>query len=134
MELVLEKRGCNFLCVPSDGHREAFSDIGNYRVCTKDICIKAKNGKTYFLEFSFGNGFRYTNKKNGKPLKHPVRDREYADFLYMDTEYEINGFHYRDIRLEEEINNAHFKYCTDGILSAVNHICGEDRYTSIRFE
>lgn len=71
--LRLEKRGCDFS--PND-ERVRGSDIGNHRVCTGDFSIPAKNGRTYHIEFGWADKWqtRYTNKRTGKPLAHPVRE------------------------------------------------------------
>ena len=80
--LVLEKRGCNYWPGTIE---EKESDLGNYRIVTTER-IKATNGRTYFIEFGrIGSQYRWTNKRTGKALKHPVI--EPANWLGIDTEY-----------------------------------------------
>lgn len=47
--LILEKRGCDF---SKNDTNIAESDLCNYRLTTLGYDIKAKNGRTYFIEFS----------------------------------------------------------------------------------
>ena len=129
--LILEKRGCPFFT--DDPFREGASDIGNYRVGVYDYSIKGKDGRNYIVEFGFANGIRYTNKKTGKQLKHPVKDKEYEKFLHIDTQYENETGCYRNLELESKIYNAHYTYCKSDILKIVNLICGEEIYDNIEF-
>ena len=135
MKLVLEKRGCNFHHAEGwcKGHREDKSDVGNYRVGSYDYSITGKDGIHYIVEFGFANGIRFTHKITGKPLKHPKKDPEYADFLHISTQYENEDGCWRNLVIEQEVYDKHFEYSIAGILAAVNYICGEDRYTEIEF-
>ena len=135
MKLVLEKRGRNVHHAEGwcKGHREDKSDVGNYRVGSYDYSIVGKDGIRYIVEFGFANGMRFTHKVTGKPLKHPKRDPEYADYMHINTQYENEDGCWRNLAIEQEIYDKHFEYSISGILAAVNYICGEDRYTEIEF-
>lgn len=130
--LLLEKRGCNFF----NGDRiNELSDVGNYRVCTPNECIKGKDGNLYFLEFTSSNRYRtrYTHKITGKPLKNPIRELVFERALYLDTEYTNERGCWRNCKLEEEFYNKEpMAYTLDNILKVVNWISA-DTYTSIEF-
>lgn len=132
MKLVLEARGCPFHATDGwcKGHREDASDIGNYRVGAYNNKIRGSDGRQYTVEFGFAGGIR-TVSKFGKPLKHPKRDPEYADYLRIDTEFEDETGCWRNCKLESEIYNMHLPYSKAGILQAVNYICGEDVYDEL---
>lgn len=136
--LYLEKRGCDFF----KGDRiNELSNIGNYRVCThyndsKDCYrIKGKDGKLYFLEFTHWTKYeyRYTHKRTGKELKKPIKELINENALYVNTEYEDEkGLSWRNLKLEEEINNLNLDFTIDGILKVVNYISCE-QYDKVEF-
>lgn len=130
--LLLEKRGCNFF---EDDSVARASNVGNYRVCTigEDIC--AKDGNTYFLEFSLWKNRtcqRYFNKRTGRPLKHPV-DVIINPGLHMDSQFtDTDGLSYRNLPLEQNVNSRNKSYTTSDILAVVNEISVE-QYQEIKF-
>ena len=134
--LYLEKRGCDFF---DDDTSVSFSDVGNYRVCTPSECIKGKDGRTFFLEFTSGahRRTRYTNKITGKPLKHPKQDVIIERGIFLDTQYSVpteNGYSmsYRDCKIERNVFEKHLPYTLENILAITNEI-SEDNYTNIVF-
>ena len=130
--LKLEKRGCDFN--PFDSSVFS-SDIGNYRVCTGDYTVRAKNGKTYFLEFTHFDKYRYrsTHKRTGKPLKHPVRELVAACVAHVDACYIAeDGFCYGDIAVWRDCFDTPRPYTVAGILDIVNSIAAVP-YDGIEF-
>lgn len=131
--LLLEKRGCNFF---EDDSVARASNVGNYRVCTigEDIC--AKDGNTYFLEFSLWKNRtcqRYFNKRTGRPLKHPVDVIINPIGLHMDSQFtDTDGLSYRNLPLEQNVNSRNKSYTTSDILAVVNEISVE-QYQEIKF-
>ena len=123
--LFIECRGCDFL--PHDRINQ-LSDVGNYRVGVYDYSIKAKNGKTYVLEFCSLNrwSYRTTNKRNGQPLKNPVLELIKESALCINSQYdeEREGglLSFRDLTLEEDIFNLNLDYTFKNILMVVNEI------------
>lgn len=123
--LFLECRGCDFF--PGDRINQ-LSDVGNYRVGIYDNSIKAKNGKTYILEFISSDRWNYrtTNKRTGQPLKKPVKELIKERALCLDTEYEEerNGgiLSFRDCPLERDIFRRNLDYTLKNILKVVNEI------------
>ena len=104
MTLYLEKRGCNFY---KGDQLNELSDIGNHRVCVDGI--KAKNGRTYFLEF----------------MHLPSKS-----ILTLDTCYENKEGSWRDLSLEATINALYIPFTKQSILDVVNEI-SVDVYDSI---
>ena len=132
--ITLEKRGCNFWDVDLTA---TLSDVGNYRVGIYDRSIHCINGRNYILEFSHGTRYRYrtTNKRTGKPLKHPIREIVNLNSLHLDTEFERlepNGFKssWRDSHLEEVIYNMNLSYTKSDILRVINMI-SETKFDAI---
>ena len=90
-------------------------DIKNHRVRVIENVDIIYHGKQYNLFFEFLQGvhwhFRYTNKRNGQPLKKPVYEVDLFNGLYLDTEYEEmkdNFLHsFRLSSLEREIWKEH---------------------------
>lgn len=123
--LFIECRGCDFS--PNDRINQ-LSDVGNYRVGVYDYSIKAKNGKTYILEFSGCDRWNYrtTNKRNGQPLKNPVRELIKERALHLDSQYdeERDGclLSFRDCTLEHDIFARNLDYTLGNILLVVNEI------------
>lgn len=124
--LLLEKRGCNFNGgVPANTE----SGVGNYRVCTMGESIPGKDGRKYFLEFSIWQNRsqpRYTNKRTGAPLKHPVQEIINPIGLHIDTQYtDDGGQSWRNLNLEQRIHKRNPSYTVAEILAIVNAISAE---------
>jgi hypothetical protein len=127
--LFLEKRGCDFV----NGDRvNDLSDVTNYRVGIYRDRIHAKNGKNYILEFTRYDRrkTRYTNKRTGAPLKHPVIYIDLENALHIDTEFENDRGAWRDCNLEEELHARNYTFNKADILTAVNDISVK-QYTEI---
>ena len=130
MVLFLEKMGCDF-----NKGETAISDIGNYSVRTHDECIRGKDGRTYFLEFTLWRNrtkTRYNHKITGKPLKHPVQEIINPQAVALDTEYSNTDGSWRNCTLEREIHELNLSYNKHDILEIVNRI-SLDTYTEIKF-
>jgi hypothetical protein len=71
--LFLECRGCYFF---ESDRINTLSDVGNYRVGVYKNQVTAADGRKFTLEFGSYPKYqtRYTNKRTGKPLMHPVRE------------------------------------------------------------
>jgi hypothetical protein len=112
------------------------SDVGNYRVCTMGETIPGKDGRNYFLEFSLWQNrsqLRYTNKRNGAPLKHPVQEIINPVGLHIDTQYtDEGGQSWRNLCLEQRIHKRNPSYTTAEILAIVNEISAE-HYDGIKW-
>lgn len=127
--LTFVKRGCNY----------TESDIGSYRISTQGNTVKGKDGRLYWLDISRWDRhtMRYTNKRTGAQLKHPVWERVNANALCLDTEYEEkragNDYTgcYRNITLEKEIHALNFNYTKADVLKVVNLISAE-HYDAIK--
>lgn len=123
--LFIECRGCDFF--PGDRINQ-LSNVGNYRVGVYDYSIKAKNGKTYILEFNGCDRWHYrtTNKRNGQPLKNPVKELIKERALHLDSQYdeEREGgiLSFRDCPLEHDIFIRNLDYTLENILQVVNEI------------
>lgn len=133
--LYLEKRGCNFSDFSDGVYIKTVSDVGNYRVCTPNECIVAKDGNKYFLEFSSWDKYHYRteNKRTGKPLKHPIRELIMANAVYTDTQYTANDkVCHCNLKLEKQINSIDRLYTLENILQIVNEI-SKDNYIKIEF-
>ena len=131
--LLLEKRGCNINGgVPANTE----SDVGNYRVCTMGESIPGKDGRNYFLEFSLWQNRsrpRYTNKRTGAPLKHPVQEIINPFGLHIDTSFTDEcGQTWRDLSLEQRIHKQNPSYTTAEILAIANEISAE-HYDGIKW-
>lgn len=129
--LYLKKMGCDFW---KDENLK--SDIGNYRVRTTGECIRAKNGRVYFLEFSLWRDrkkARYTHKITGKPLKSVQYDIINPEGVSIDTEFtDDRGYSWRDIKIENALNEKNYGYTKSDILTIVNEI-SIDHYNEIIF-
>ena len=127
--LTLVKMGCDFF----NGDRiNQLSDCENYRIETRTELVKGKDGNEYFLSFG---GYdkrrtRYTNKRTGAPLKHPVDEVVLENALHIDTQFENEKGAWRNIRLEDDLRGMNLTYTKADILKAVNHISC-DNYTEI---
>lgn len=131
--LLLEKRGCNINGgVPANTE----SDVGNYRVCTLGEAIPGKDGRNYFLEFALWQNRsqpRYTNKRTGAPLKHPVQEIINPIGLHIDTSFTDEcGQTWRDLSLEQRIHKQNPSYTTAEILAIANEISAE-HYDDIKW-
>ena len=118
--LFLEKRGCNFW---SD--EPSTSDVGNYRVCTHGERVFGKDNKYYFIEFSLWRDrkqVRYTNKRTGKPLKHPAFDIINPNAVAIDTQYSDAEGSWRNCKLEEKLHEKNYSYTIADILAITNEI------------
>jgi len=131
MILYLEKRGCDFF---NGDFSVKNSDVGNYRVGSYNYSIRAKNGRTYILEFTRWDKWRmrYTNKRTGKELKHPIKEIVLYNALHIDTQFEDENGCWCDLKLEKELDAKDYKYTLEDILKAVNDI-SLDTYTEIQF-
>lgn len=130
--LKLEKRGCDF--APND-ERVSASDIGNYRVSTTGYTVRAKDGKTYYLDLMRTDKWvrRTLNKRTGKPLKNPIRELVAPNIIglwcaYMDED----GCAWGNGELERDIYGSGFPYTMRGILDAVNSFAAVP-YDAIEF-
>ena len=127
--LTLVKMGCDFF----NGDRiNQLSDCENYRIETRKNLVKGKDGNEYFLSFG---GYdkrrtRYTNKRTGAPLKHPVYEVELENALHIDTEFDDENGSWRNCKLEAELCEMGLTFTKADILKAVNHISC-DNYTEI---
>ena len=127
--LTLVKMGCDF----SENDRiNQLSDCGNYRIETRNECIKGKDGNEYFLSFG---GYdkrcaRYINKRTGAYLKHPVYEVVLENALHIGTEYENENGSWRNFRIESELLDMNLTYTKADILKAVNYISA-DNYTGV---
>lgn len=128
----LEKRGCNFrnddpICIASD--------VGNYRLDTPNYCIKGKDGRIYYVEITRGDKrvTRYTDKRNGRPLLHPVVETVATNIAYFDFSYRsADGNVYRDTSLWYKAWDAEIPYRSADILAFINSISA-DHYDGIRY-
>lgn len=129
--LYLKKMGCDFW---KDADIRQVSDVGNYRVRTLDECIKGKDGRMYFLEFTQYDKYNYrgTHKRTGKELKHMVKELVMAHALHLDTEFTDDKGSWSNLKLENEIHSTPMLYTLDNILKVVNQI-SVDTYTDIEF-
>lgn len=123
--LYLEKRGCNFF---KDDYISEISDIGNYRVCTKND-IKLKDGYEYFLEFTRWNKqvWRYNYKNNpNKKLKTPVLDRVIPNLLCVSNTYckcdDVTGKYmcFCNLGYKQEMIDKMYSFTKSDILKLVN--------------
>lgn len=118
--LKLEKLGMDFN--PND-ERVSGSDVGNYRVSTGDYTVRAKDGKTNYLDLMRTDAYtrRTLNKRTGKPLKNPVRELVATNIVGIWCAYlDENGVAWGNGTLECDIYGSHFPYTVSGILAAVN--------------
>ena len=127
--LTLVKMGCDFW---SDDRINQLSDCENYRIETRRDLVKGKDGNDYFLSFG---GYdkrrtRYTNKRTGSPLKHPVVEVVLENALHVDTEFDNENGSWRNCSLEEELCEMGLTFTKADILKAVNYISC-DMYTSV---
>lgn len=131
MVLYLEKRGCDFSSMDESVKN---SNVGNYRVGSYDYSIKGKNGRNYILEFTHNDRkmVRYTNKRTGQPLKHPVVETVLYNALCLDTQFEDEQGCWRDLNMEKEFYTKNYHYTLEDILKVVNQI-SVDEYTEIQF-
>lgn len=131
MTLYLKKMGCDFW---KDADIRQVSDVGNYRVRTLDECIKGKDGKTYFLEFTNYDRYNYrrTHKRTGQPIKNVVKELVLAHALRLDTEFTNDKGCWANLDLENRIHSTPMLYTLENILKVVNEI-SIDTYTEIEF-
>lgn len=123
---------------------EISTDIKNHRVrVIENIDIQYK-GKPYNMFFEFTQGthrrHRTTNKRTGKPLKHPVEEIILKDGLFIDTQYEKTETDrtgrtwessWRHSELEKEFWSEHHKYTKADILEVVNKYKTGEPFTDI---
>ena len=108
------------------------SDCENYRIETRTELVNGKDGNKYFLSFG---GYdkrrtRYTNKRTGAQLKHPVYEVVLENALSIDTQFENDEGAWRNSRLEAELGDMNLTYTKADILKAVNYISA-DNYTAV---
>ena len=130
--LKLEKMGCDFS--PFDDSVKN-SDIGNYRVTTGDFNVPAKNGETYFLEFSRYDKWqtRYHNKRTGKPLARPVRELVAPCVTSVSAYFEDDErVCWGDVSVWKIAYNEPRPFTKQGILDIVNSIAAQ-HYDAIEF-
>lgn len=127
--LTLVKMGCDFF----NGARiNQLSDCENYRIETRKDLVKGKDGNEYFLSFG---GYdkrrtRYTNKRTGAQLKHPVDEVVLENALHIDTEFDNANGSWRNCQLEADLREMGLTFTKADILKAVNYISA-DNYTEI---
>ena len=127
--LTLVKMGWDFW---NNDRISQLSDCENYRIETRTETVKGKDGNEYFLSFG---GYdkrrtRYTNKRTGAQLKHPVYEVVLENALHIDTEFENDKGAWRNIRLESELRDMNLTYTKADILKAVNYI-SVDNYNAV---
>lgn len=127
--LTLVKMGCDFW---SDDRINQLSDCENYRIETRKDLVKGKDGNEYFLSFG---GYdkrrtRYTNKRTGAQLKHPVDEVVLENALHIDTEFDNANGSWRNCKLEADLCEMGLTFTKADILKAVNYISA-DNYTEI---
>ena len=127
--LTLVKMGCDFW---SDDRINQLSDCENYRIETRRDLVKGKDGNEYFLSFGGYNKrrTRYTNKRTGAQLKHPVDEVVLENALHIDTECENANGSWRNCKLEAELCEMGLTFTKADSLKAVNYISC-DNYTEI---
>lgn len=110
------------------------SDVGNYRVGTYDYSIIGKDGVKYIIEFTKGikSRTRTENKRNGKPLKHPITEVINNCCLYINTQYDEGKLSYRNMQMEEIVWDMGLDYTMENILKVVN-MFSADEYNKIEF-
>lgn len=116
------------------------TDIKNHRIrVVNKIDIEYKgNPYNMFFEFTVCDHWRmrYTNKRNGKPLKKAVQETIIKDGLHIDTEYERqeNGFpcSFRNLQFENEMWNEHHKFTRADILEVVNRYKIGEKFTDVK--
>lgn len=122
--LLLERRGSEYF--HGDEGRD---NIGNYRVGSYDYSILGKDGRRYIIEFSSRNAWkvRKTNKRTGKPLKHPITETTMENALAISTEYQEDkdGSGWPQSWRNGEVERSFFEaepvpYCVESILDFVN--------------
>ena len=73
---------------------------------------------------------RYTNKRTGAQLKHPVDEVVLENALHIDTEFDDENGSWRNCKLESELCEMGLTFTKADILKAVNYISA-DNYTEI---
>ena len=131
MTLELIKMGMDYDQETTAKHNDG---INNYRVRTTGECIPGKDGKMYFVEFTTSDRYitRTINKRNGQPLKKPVRELVLSHALWIDTQYTNERGSYRNIKFEREMYNKFYVYNIENILATVNEL-STNKYTTIKF-
>lgn len=129
--LLFERRGCEFW---HDDTARKESDIGNYRITTPGEIVPGKDGRMYCLEFGCYDRYdiRRTNKRTGKPLKHPVRELTMTTAMSINTQYRNEHGSWRNLILEGEFYFTPRKYTEQNILDYVNSIAAV-HYDGIRY-
>lgn len=129
--LFLEKRGCDFY---NGADIAKVSNVGNFRVGSYNYTINGKDGNKYVFEFTQGQKRknRTTNKKNGKPLKHPILEivKEYC--LHLNATYEKDGMSWGNTIMEIAVWEMNLDYTLENILKVVNMLSVE-QYDKIEF-
>jgi len=129
--LEMETRGCPFF----EPHS---SDIGNYRITTKEY-LPLRDGRKMFFEFSICDHYNYrtTNKRTGAPLKKPVRELVKRDVAHVSTCYpkqSIDGGYicFRDLKMEANFWAALLPYTLKTVLDFINFVSAT-HYDGITF-
>jgi hypothetical protein len=119
--LFLECRGCYFF---ESDRINTLSDVGNYRVGVYRNQVTAADGRKFILEFGSYTKYktRYTNKRTGKPLMHPVRELVLENALHVNTEFDNERGSWADLALEKKLNDMNLTYTKENILKVVNTV------------
>lgn len=119
--LFLECRGCYFF---KSDKINTLSDVGNYRVGVYQNQVVAADKRKYTLEFGSYPKYqtRYTHKKTGKQLKHPVRELVLENALHVSTEFDNERGSWADLALEKKLNGMDLTYTKENILKVVNTV------------
>lgn len=108
------------------------TDIKNHRIRVIDNIDIVYQGKNYNMFFEFMQcehwKTRFTNKRNGKELKHPVRELIEKDSIAIDTQFDVPAKQgnleymasYRHSGLESEFWKEHLRYTRENILAIIN--------------
>ena len=111
-----------------------FSNVGNYRVGSYDYSIKGKDGKTYILEFTEFDKYKYRKmaKRGNRPLKTPKKELIAKYVLHLATQYENERGCFANLELEKKINEITRPFTINSILEVVNEI-SIDTYNEVKF-
>lgn len=129
--LKFERRGCEFW---KDAPERKESDIGNYRITTPGEIIPGKDGRMYCLEFGSYDrrDIRRTNKRNGRPLLHPVSELVMTCATHIDSQFSDDRGSWCNLEMETEFYKTPRKYTEKNILDYVNSISTQ-KYDKIAY-
>ena len=115
------------------------SDIPNHVLRTIENVDIIFNGKTYnmFLEFHQWDHWKYrlNNKRNGQPLKKPIRELVNDNGIFIHSSYTkqeydpVKVYHYTvtygHCEFEKEVNDQNYNWTKEDILEVVNKYATE---------